>query len=162
MNFVRSWLHTLEIICASGALKYPSQHNDIKRKRMEGRILTLSQLSLAHFPDTVNRRDITLNSTFNLVHRSPHNTLPRKDMRRNLGLESDNPNPGIFRTTIMHTITHITEPGLQSRRVVFLHDFRAGDEMGRAGDGSPGAADGVQEGHVDFRGMDREIHRFAG
>lgn len=129
---------------------------------MEGRILTLSQFSLAHFSNTVDRRDIAFNSTFNLIKRSPHNTLPRNDMRGNLGFESDHSNPGVFRTTVMHTIAHIPEPGLQGRRVVFLHDFRAGDEMGRAGDGSPGAADGVQERHVDFRGMDSEIHRFAG
>lgn len=47
-------------------------------------------------------------------------------------------------------------------KTIFLHNFWIEDEMGRARYGSPGATDGVQEGHVGFHGMDNEIHCFAG
>lgn len=83
-------------------------------------------------------------------------------MRRQLCFQLDHADAGIRRTAVVDTVAHITEPRLQGRRVVFLHGGWVRDYLGRAGDGSPGAADGVQEGHVGFLGVDGEVHGFAG
>lgn len=141
--------------------KQSAYHLKAKRKDEE-RTPTFSQLPLTQLPNSINRRHVTLNSPLNLIHRTTHNPLPSQDVRRQLGLELNYTDPRIGRAAIMHAVAQITQPGLQGGRVVFLYGLQVGDDVGRTGDGGPSAADRVQEGHVDFGGVNGEVHCFAG
>ena len=147
---------SMEIFVQTG-----EKEKEIEKKKKRKEKLTLSQLARAYFPNTVNRRNITISSTFNSVNRSSYDSLPRKDISRQLSLQSDNTNPRIIWATIMLPVTQITQPSLQGRRVVFLDDLRVSNDGSRPGDRRPSTTDGVQEGHVGFCGMDGEIHGLA-
>ena len=82
-------------------------------------------------------------------------------MRGELGFELDDADARVSWSAIVDTIAHITEPCLQRWRVVFLDGGRVGDDGRGTGNGSPGAADGVQEGHVGFLGVHGEVHGLA-
>lgn len=83
-------------------------------------------------------------------------------MRDRLRLQPNDSDAWVLRAAVVHAVAQVPEPGGQGRRVVLLDDGRVGDDGGGAGDRGPGAADGVEEGHVSFLRVHGQVEGFAG
>lgn len=124
--------------------------------------LTLRQFLHTQLPDLIYRRRLTLDGALRRLHGPTNGTPGRKDIRRQLRLDSDDPDAWIVGPAVVHAIPQVTQPGLQRWRVVLVHDLGLREDGGGAGYGGPGAGDGVEEGHVGLLRVDGQVHGLAG
>lgn len=124
------------------------------------RILTLLHLLLTQMPQLINTRRLPRNSTLHNLNRARHKILRTRRISHRTRLNLNQPDSRIFRSTIMFSITEVSEPSLEGGGVV-LSDFGAvGFDGCGAGEGGPFARV-VEESDVDL-GVGVEVVGFAG
>jgi hypothetical protein len=110
----------------------------------------LANLILSDLPQLANSRCLARDNALNHLHSASNHGLTCNLVCRSLGLDFDHANSWIVLATIMCAVTEVAEPGLQSRRVVFLDSGAVSEDAGFAGNGCP-LAGAVEEGDVDGR-----------
>lgn len=111
-------------------------------------------------PQLINIGRLPRNSTLDNLHCTRHEILLTSRISHRTRLNLNQPDSRIFRSTIMFSITEVSEPSLESWGVV-LSDFGAvGFDGCGAGEGGPFARV-VEESDVDL-GVGVEVVGFAG
>ena len=108
----------------------------------------LANLTLTDLPQLAHGRRLPCHNTLHHLHSPADHSLARNLVCSSLGLDFDDANSWITLATVMCAVTKITEPGLQSRGIVFLDGGAVCEDAGLAGDGGPFAS-AVEEGDVD-------------
>jgi hypothetical protein len=117
-------------------------------------------LLLAELPQLVDLWRLARNNSLCHLHAPANSVLPHNSIGSSLGGNSNNADTRIIRSSIVLSITQVTQPGFQGRRVVFLDDGAVGDDLGGAGHGGPFAG-GVEEGDVNM-GVGGDVGGLAG
>lgn len=131
------------------------------QEREKAKELTLLQLCPRQLADAVDSRHVPGGHALDGLDGAGEHPLASQRIVGGHRLELDDADAGVLGATVVHAIAQIAQPRLQGGRIVLLDGVAVGDDGGGAGDGGPGAAERVQEGHVDLLGVGGQVHRLV-
>ena len=88
--------------------------------------LPLRDLRLIKVPQLVNAGRLAAGDTLGQLNEATNRGSPRDSVLCSLGLDADYTNAGILWATVVLTVTEVTNPSLQGRRVVLPDDIAVG------------------------------------
>lgn len=110
----------------------------------------LVELLLVQVPQLVHTRCLASCHTLSELHKAADSSLLAHSILRSNGLDLDNTDSWVVWATIVLAVTEVTDPCLESGRVVLVDDAAVSLDASLAGKGSPFAGV-VQEAEVDVR-----------
>lgn len=102
----------------------------------------------ADLPQLIDRRSLASDHSLSDLDASADSTLTDDRIRSSDRHDSDNTDSWILWSTVVLSVTKITEPGLERRGVVLANGLAVGDDISLSGDRCPFAG-AVEEGNVD-------------
>lgn len=112
--------------------------------------LTFRQLVLANLPQFLDLRGLARYRPLHDFNPSPHRGSDGGCVCRRPGNHSDHADSGILRSTVMHPVPQISQPGLEACGIVFMNNGSVRDHGRFPGNRSPFSC-GVEEGNIHCR-----------